>query len=94
MPRRQGGDTLGFALSASLRETQSSLRFQESGFAEFAFWRQAASSGRDHVCATVEKTKRGASEKFFIPSGARSYAIFGRRAGTEFRHDSCNAAHR
>jgi hypothetical protein len=59
-----------------------------------AFWRQAAPSGRDHVCATVEKTKRGASEKFFIPSGARSYAIWGLRVRTEFRHDSCNTAHR
>jgi hypothetical protein len=32
-------------------------------------------SGNDHVCATVEKAKRGASEKIFIPSGTKSYAI-------------------
>jgi hypothetical protein len=56
----------------------------------FAFWRQAASSERDHVCATVEKAKHSASEKFFIPLNARSYAVFGRRTRTEFRHDSCN----
>jgi len=48
----------------------------------------------DHVCATVENTKRGASEKFFTPSGARSYGVFEPCAGAEFRHDPCNMAHR
>ena len=52
------------------------------------------SAGNDHVCATVEKVKHPAGEKFFIPSGKRSYAIFWPRARTEFRHDSCNTAHR
>jgi len=47
-----------------------------------------------HVCATVDKAKHSASQKFFIPSGARSYAILGHPARTEFRHDSCNADHR
>jgi hypothetical protein len=45
-------------------------------------------------CATVEKVKRPASKKFFIPLGTRSYAILGRLARTEFRHDSCNTAPR
>jgi hypothetical protein len=48
-------------------------------------------SGCDHVCATVQKEDT-ASEKFFIPSGTRSCAIFGRCLRTEFRQDSCNTA--
>jgi hypothetical protein len=45
-----------------------------------------------YVRATVEEVKHAASEKFFIPSRTRSYAILGRPARTEFRHDSCNTA--
>jgi hypothetical protein len=45
-----------------------------------------------NICATVQKVKHPAGEKFFIPWGTRSYANFGRPARTEFRHDSCNAA--
>lgn len=37
------------------------------------------SSGRDRVCAAVEKAKRGASKKFFTPSGPRSCATSGPR---------------
>jgi hypothetical protein len=48
----------------------------------------------DNVCATVEKVKRPPREKFFIPLGARSCAIFGRCLRTEFRHHSCNTAPR
>jgi hypothetical protein len=47
----------------------------------------------DHVCATVEKLKHPASQKFFIPSGTRGYAILRRCPCTEFRHDSCNTEH-
>jgi hypothetical protein len=46
------------------------------------------------VCATVEKVKHPASQKFFTPSGVRSCAIPGRGPCTEFRHDSCNTAPR
>ena len=45
-----------------------------------------------NICATVEKAKRPACEKFFIPCHTRGYASFGPRARTEFRHDSCNTA--
>ncbi len=48
----------------------------------------------EHVCATAEKAKHPASEKFFIPSGTRSYVTSARAARTEFRHDSCNTEHR
>jgi len=48
----------------------------------------------DNVCATIQKVKHPAREKFFIPSRTRGYAIFGRSARTEFRHDSCNTAPR
>jgi hypothetical protein len=50
--------------------------------------------GNDHVCATVQKVKHPAREKFFIPLGARSCALFGRCLRPEFRHDSCNTAPR
>jgi hypothetical protein len=47
-----------------------------------------------NICATVEKVKHRASQKFFIPYRTRSCAILGRLARTEFRHDSCNTAPR
>ncbi len=46
------------------------------------------------VCATAEKVKHPAGEKFFTPSGARTCAIPWRGPCTEFRHDSCNTEHR
>ncbi len=51
------------------------------------------SVGTDYVGATVEKVKHPARKKSFIPSGVRSYVILRPCARTEFRHDSCNAAH-
>jgi hypothetical protein len=45
-----------------------------------------------NISATGEKVKRPARRKFFIPFGTRSYAAFGPRLRTEFRHDSCNTA--
>jgi len=53
-----------------------------------------ASVRNGHVCATVQKVKHLAAEKSFIPLGTRSYAIWGPRPRTEFRHDSCNTAPR
>jgi hypothetical protein len=50
--------------------------------------------GHDHFRATVEKVKHPAREESSIPSGTRSYGILEPPARTEFRHDSCNTAHR
>jgi hypothetical protein len=46
------------------------------------------------VCATVEKVKYPASQKFFIPLGTKICATWQLRARPEFRHDSCNTAPR
>jgi hypothetical protein len=73
-------------------------------FASFAYFavdlRQSAKSvdqvqlAVGIIRATVEKGKHPARQKFFIPSRTRSYAISGRPARPEFRHDSCNTAPR
>jgi hypothetical protein len=47
----------------------------------------------DNVCATVQKAKHPACEKFFTPCYTRGYTIFGPRTRPEFRHDSCNTEH-
>jgi hypothetical protein len=60
--------------------------------ADFDWGGEHSPPTNDHVCATVEKVKHPASQKFFIPSRTRSCAILGRPARTEFRHDSCNTA--
>jgi hypothetical protein len=53
-----------------------------------AFWGPHPTNG--HVCATVEETKRRATEEFFIPYNTKSYVPSVPRAYTEFRYDSCN----
>jgi hypothetical protein len=73
-------------------------------FASFAYFavdlRQSAKSvdqvqlAIGIIRATVEKGKHPASQKFFIPSRTRGYALSGRPARPEFRRDSCNTAPR
>jgi hypothetical protein len=55
-------------------------------------WASGNHPANDHVCATIQKVKHPAGEKFFIRLATRSCAAGPRRARTEFRHDSCNTA--
>jgi hypothetical protein len=65
-----------------------------SGEGRVGFAMLHASVRSGHVCATVQKVKHLAAEKFFIPLGTRSCAILGGCPRPEFRHDSCNTAPR
>jgi hypothetical protein len=80
-----------FFVPFPLRPSASSA--VEEQFPAFFEGQSGDCRSRQRLCNSPEGKTPHARE-FFIPLSARGYAIFGPRAHTEFRHDSCNTAPR